>query len=215
MKKCLTEMVFILDMSGSMNPLTLDTIGGFNALIERQRKLPGEALISTILFNQDQNVIHDRVPVSAVTELTDMEYRPCGCTALLDAVGSAIHHIGNIHKYARTEDIPENTIFVITTDGMENASRMYSKSKIKSMIERQKSKYGWEFIFLGANMDAVSTAEELGIGRDNAVDYIPDAKGTKACYTATEDAIGSIRMSGILHKKWKGTVEEDYYKRKK
>ncbi|MGN0907969.1 MAG: hypothetical protein ACI4NM_12550 [Bullifex sp.] len=214
MGKGLTEIVMILDMSGSMVSLTADTIGSFNSLIRKQRMMQGECLVSTVLFNATQTVIHDRVPLVAVSELTENEYITCGSTALLDAVGTAIHHIAIIHKYARKEDVPENTIFIITTDGMENASRMYTSKDVRSMIERQKTKYGWEFIFLGANIDAVSTADDLGIEKDNAVDYIPDKKGTQECYSAAEAAIGSIRMTGKVHKKWKGKVEEDYNSRK-
>ena len=214
MRKNLTEIVFILDMSGSMYSLVQDTIGGYNSMIGKQRNVNGDVVISTVLFNNNQKVIHDRVKLQEVPMLTDQEYEPHGCTALLDAIGSAIHHIGNIHKYARDEDVPEHTVFVITTDGLENASRIYSSSTVKTMIKRQKEKYGWEFIFLGANIDAADTAEGLGIDRNNAVDYIADPIGTKACYDATSDAIFSIRSAGKLNKKWKGTVEEDYKTRK-
>ena len=170
MRKNLTEIVFILDMSGSMYSLVQDTIGGYNSMIDKQRHIKGDVLVSTVLFNNDQKVIHDRVKLQEVPMLTDHEYEPHGCTALLDAIGSAIHHIGNIHKYSRDENVPEHTVFVITTDGLENASRIYSSSTVKTMIKRQKEKYGWEFIFLGANIDAADTAEGLGIDRDNAVD---------------------------------------------
>ena len=158
MKKNLTEIVFILDRSGSMHGLEADTIGGFNSMIEKQKKETGEALVSTILFDNAAEVIHDRVSLKDIRELTSRDYCVKGCTALLDAVGGAIHHIGNIHKYARPEDVPEHTLFIITTDGMENASRRYSSMEVKKMITRQKEKYGWEFLFLGANIDAVETA---------------------------------------------------------
>ena len=146
MRKNLTEIVFILDRSGSMSGLETDTIGGFNSMIEKQKKENGEALISTVLFDNVSEVIHDRVPVQKVEPMTDRDYSVRGCTALLDAIGGAIHHIGNVHKYARKEDVPEHTLFVITTDGMENASRRYDSEKVKKMIERQKEKYGWEFL---------------------------------------------------------------------
>ena len=163
MKKNLTEMVFILDRSGSMHGLEKDTIGGFNSMIEKQKKEEGEAFVSTVLFDHEVEVLHDRVPLDKVEKMTEDDYEVGGCTALLDAVGGAIHHIGNVHKYIREEDVPEHTIFVITTDGMENASRKYTQKKIKKMIETQKEKYGWEFIFLGANIDAVKTARTYGI----------------------------------------------------
>lgn len=158
MRKNLTEIVFIIDRSGSMSGLEQDTIGGFNSMIKQQKNAEGEALISTILFDNVSEVLHDRINVKDIQPLSDHDYMVRGCTALLDAIGGAIHHIGNIHKYARQEDIPEHTMFVITTDGMENASRYYSSNKVKEMIERQKIKYGWEFLFLGANIDAVETA---------------------------------------------------------
>ena len=168
MRKNLTEIVFILDRSGSMSGLERDTIGGFNSMIEQQKKAEGEALISTVLFDNVSEVLHDRVNVKDIRPMTDRDYTVRGCTALLDAIGGAFHHIGNVHKYARPEDVPEHTMFVITTDGMENASRRYDSEKVKQMIERQKEKYGWEFLFLGANIDAVETASQFGIGADRA-----------------------------------------------
>src|SRR5699024_5640042 len=179
MKKNLTELVFILDRSGSMQGLEGDTIGGFNAMIEKQKKEPGEAFVSTVLFDDRTEVLHDRVRVGEVRPITQKEYYVRGCTALLDAVGGAIHHIGNIHKYARPEDIPEHTLFVITTDGMENASRRYSARRVKEMIRRQKEKYGWEFLILGANIDAVETAGRVGICPDRAVNYHSDSTGSR------------------------------------
>ena len=155
MKKNLTEIVFILDRSGSMSGLEADTIGGFNSMIAKQKKQDGEALVSTVLFDNVSEVIHDRVNIRDIQPMTGRDYTVRGCTALLDAIGGAIHHIGNVHKYARPEDVPEHTLFIITTDGMENASRFYSSDRVKQMIERQKAKYGWEFLFLGANIDAV------------------------------------------------------------
>ena len=165
MKKNLTEIVFILDRSGSMSGLEADTVGGFNAMIAKQKKEPGEALISTVLFDDESVVIHDRVPVQNIAPMTERDYYVRGCTALLDAIGGAIHHIGNVHKYARTEDVPEHTLFVITTDGMENASRRYDSERVKQMIERQKARHGWEFLFLGANIDAVETAATFRCSR--------------------------------------------------
>ena len=179
MRKNLTEIIFILDHSGSMSGLEADTIGGFNSMIEKQKKAEGEALISTVLFDNTSEVIHDRVSVQNIKPMTDEDYSVRGCTALLDAIGGAIHHIGNVHKYARAEDVPEHTLFVITTDGIENASRRYDSEKVKKMIERQKEKYGWKFLFLGANIDAVETARYFGISEDRAVNYHSDSEGTQ------------------------------------
>ena len=171
MRKGLTEVVFILDRSGSMSGLEADTIGGFNSMIEKQKREDGEAVISTVLFDDRTEVIYDRVSIDKITPMTDKEYYVRGCKALLDAVGGAIHHIGNVHKYAREEDRPEKTLFIITTDGMENSSRIYSYDRVKKMVEKEKEKYGWEFLFLGANIDAVSVAGRFGIGADRAIDY--------------------------------------------
>lgn len=198
MKKNLTEIVFILDRSGSMSGLESDTIGGFNAMIKKQKKAEGEALVSTVLFDDVSEVLHDRVDVSNVAALTDEDYTVRGCTALLDAIGYAIRHIGNIHKYARGEDVPEHTLFVITTDGMENASRKYTADRVKQMIERQKAKYGWEFLFLGANIDAVETARHFGISEDRAVNYHSDGAGTQLNYDVVSEAISSVRCSAPL-----------------
>ena len=178
MKKELTEIVFILDKSGSMGGLEADTIGGYNSFLEKQKKVEGEAYVSTVLFSDYSSVIHDRVPIEEVEPMTEKEYSVGGSTALLDAIGGAIHHIGNVHKYAREEDRPEHTIFVITTDGQENSSNEYSYEKLKKMITRQQEKYGWEFIFLGANMDAIGEAGRLGIRADRAVRYECDKEGT-------------------------------------
>lgn len=214
MKKGLTEVVFILDRSGSMSGLESDTIGGFNSMIEKQKKEEGEALVSTILFDNYSEVLHDRVEVSKIEPLTDRDYTVRGCTALLDAIGGAIHHIGNVHKYARNEDVPEHTIFIITTDGMENASHQYSREKIKAMIERQKTKYGWEFLFLGANIDAIETARSYGIDQDRAVEYNCDSVGTGLNFEAMSDAITTMRCSAPLTADWKKKVEADRKKRK-
>ena len=215
MKKNLTEIVFILDRSGSMSGLEGDTIGGFNAMIEKQKKEPGEALISTVLFDNVSEVIHDRVPVQQVAPMTEREYSVRGCTALLDAIGGAIHHIGNAHKYARDEDVPEHTLFVITTDGMENASRSYGSDKVKAMIEHQKEKYGWEFLFLGANIDAVETAQHFGIGADRAVNYHADHEGTQLNYDVLSDAVSSVRCGAALEENWKERIDKDFKSRKR
>ena len=215
MRKNLTEIVFILDRSGSMGGLERDTIGGFNSMIEKQKKEDGEAYVSTVLFDNHQEVIHDRVNLQEIQPLTGREYYVRGSTALLDAIGGAIHHIGNIHKYAREEDRPEKTMFVITTDGMENASRKYDYNRVKAMIERQKEKYGWEFIFLGANIDAAKEAARFGISADRAVTYHADHKGTAVIYEAVCDAVCSVRASRPMSADWKRSVEEDYKKRGK
>ena len=214
MRKNLTEIVFILDRSGSMSGLEADTIGGFNSMIEKQKKADGEALISTVLFDNTSEVIHDRVSVQNIKPMTAEDYTVRGCTALLDAIGGAIHHIGNVHKYARAEDVPEHTMFVITTDGMENASRRYDSEKVKKMIERQKEKYGWEFLFLGANIDAVETAKHFGISEDRAVNYHSDSEGTQLNYEVVSEAICSVRCSAPLSADWKKRIDEDYSKRK-
>ena len=193
MRKSLTEIVFILDRSGSMSGLEKDTIGGFNSLIQKQKKEEGEAIISTVLFDDRQEVLHDRKPLCDIQPLTEDDYYVRGCTALLDAIGGAIHHIGTVHKYAREEDRPEKTLFIITTDGMENSSRRYTYDKVKHMIERQKSKFGWEFLFLGANIDAAAEAEKFGIQRDRAVDYHADTAGTAVNYRALSKAVSKVR----------------------
>ena len=214
MKKDLTEMVFILDKSGSMAGLESDTIGGFNSMIERQKKAPGEALVSTVLFSGESVVIHDRVDLKEIGPLTEKEYFVGGCTALIDAIGGAIHHIGNVHKYAREEDRPEHTIFVITTDGMENASHRYTAGQVKAMVERQKSEYGWEFLFLGANIDAVETAAHFGIAEDRAVNFHNDARGQALNYEQVSEAVRSVRRNAPLTRSWKQKIEQDYNTRK-
>ena len=215
MKKNLTEIVFILDRSGSMAGLEDDTIGGFNAMIARQKNEPGEAYVSTILFDNHREVIHDRVNVQDVRPMTRNDYSVRGCTALLDAVGKAIHHIGNVHKYAREEDRPEKTLFVITTDGMENASREYTYERLKGKIERQKEKYGWEFIFLGANIDAAKEAARFGIETERAVNYHADHQGTAVIYEAVNEAVCSVRANRPMSKAWRYRVDEDYQNRGK
>lgn len=214
--KGLTEIIFILDRSGSMSGLESDTIGGFNSLINKQKKEEGQAIISTVLFDDRSEVLHDRVPLDKIKPMTDEEYYVRGCTALLDAVGGAIHHIGNVHKYAREEDRPEKTLFVITTDGMENSSRRYNYEKVKSMIERQKEKYGWEFLFLGANIDAVEVAGRFGISEDHAANYHCDEEGTALNYEVLSEAICQVRMcSAPLSSDWKKRIDEDYEGRKR
>ena len=213
MKKNLTELVFILDRSGSMAGLEGDTIGGFNAMIEKQKTQEGEAYVSTVLFDNVSQVVHDRVSLQTIEPMTREQYYVRGCTALLDAVGKAIHHIGNVHKYAREEDRPEKTLFVITTDGMENASRQYSYDKVRSMIQRQREKYGWEFIFLGANIDAAKEAARFGIDEDRAANYHADRKGTAVIYEAMSDAVCCLRASRPMNKEWKRSVDEDYHNR--
>ena len=193
MRKGLTEIVFILDRSGSMSGLEADTIGGYNSLIMKQKREEGEAVVSTVLFDDSCEVLHDRKDLYQIRPLTDKDYYVRGCTALLDAVGGAIHHIGNVHKYAREEDRPEKTLFIITTDGMENSSRRYTYEKVKQMVERQKEKYGWEFLFLGANIDAVAEAERFGIRRDRAVNYNCDSVGTAVNYKALSKAVSNVR----------------------
>ena len=215
MKKNLTELVFILDRSGSMSGLEADTIGGFNAMIEKQKKEAGEALVSTILFDNDSQVIHDRVPLDRVPALTEREYFVRGCTALLDAVGGAIHHIGNVHKYAREEDRPEKTLFVITTDGMENASHFYNYEQVRAMIERQRETYGWEFLFLGANIDAAREAARFGIRADCAADYHADSIGTEAVYESVCEAVCQVRSSAPLKASWKQRIDADFKGRKR
>ncbi|MDY5007815.1 hypothetical protein [Candidatus Allofournierella merdipullorum] len=215
MKKDLTELVFILDRSGSMQGLESDTIGGFNSLLEKQKRQPGEALVSTVFFDSQSEVLHDRVQLGSVRPITDRDYFVRGCTALLDAVGGAIRHIGNIHKYARPEDVPEHTLFVVITDGMENASHRYTARQVREMILRQKERYGWEFLFLGANIDAVETAGDLGIGADRAVNYRCDSAGTRLNYDVVSQAASAVRSSAPLNAHWKDAIEQDFHNRQK
>ena len=215
MKKQLTEIVFILDRSGSMCGLEADTIGGFNSLIAKQKKEEGEALISTILFDDCTEVLHDRVPLDRIKPMSEDDYYVRGCTALMDALGKAIKHISTIHKYAREEDRPSKTIFIITTDGKENASRQYSSERVKKMVEERKSKYGWEFLFLGANIDAVETAGHFGISKDRAVNYHSDSEGTALNYEVLSDAICSVRACRPLTAAWKTRIDSDFEKRKR
>ena len=208
-----TELVFILDRSGSMSGLEKDTVGGFNSMISKQKTEDGEALVSTVLFDNKSVVIHDRLPLDDVPPMTEKEYFTRGCTALLDALGDAIHHIGNIHKYARREDVPEKTLFVITTDGFENASRRYDYDTVRAMIERQKEKYGWDFLFLGANIDAVAEARRFGIDADCAVDYKCDEEGTALNFSVISDVICGVRSNGRIESDWKKQIDDDVKKR--
>lgn len=211
----ITELVFILDRSGSMSGLEKDTIGGFNSMIEKQKKQDGECYVSTVLFDNESEVIHDRVKLSEIKPMTEEDYYVRGCTALVDAIGGAIHHIGNIHKYSRPEDVPAHTMFIITTDGMENASRRYTSDRVKAMIERQKEKYGWEFLFIGANIDAVETAVRYGINSDRAVNYHADAKGTEILYNTVSESICCMRTNAPLQADWCDDINADYEKRGK
>lgn len=205
----ITELVFILDRSGSMSGLEGDTIGGFNAMIEKQKKEAGEAYVSTVLFDNVSEVLHDRIKLKDVPKMTAKDYTVRGCTALIDAIGGAIHHIGNIHKYARSEDVPTHTMFIITTDGQENASQKYTSDEVKKMIERQKKKYGWEFLFIGANIDAVETASQFGIEKDRAVNYRADSQGTQVLYETISAPISAMRANKVIDKDWGKRIEDD------
>ena len=215
MKNNITELVFILDRSGSMAGLESDTIGGFNSMIEKQKKQDGGCYVSTVLFDDESEVLHDRVKLGDIPKMTDKDYTVRGCTALIDAIGGAIHHIGNVHKDARPEDVPVHTMFIITTDGMENASRRYSSDKVKAMIERQKEKYGWEFLFIGANIDAVETAARYGIGADRAVNYNADKEGTSIVFNTVANAVCNVRACASLNADWSDDINEDYVRRSK
>ncbi|MBE6929891.1 MAG: VWA domain-containing protein [Ruminococcaceae bacterium] len=211
MKKNLTEIVFILDRSGSMHGLEADTIGGFNSMLEKQKNTEGEALITTVLFDSESQVIHDRANLREICPMSEDDYTVGGCTALLDAIGESIHHIETIHRYARREDVPEHTLFIITTDGMENASHRYSGDKVRRMIQRQKEKHGWEFLFLGANIDAVETARQFGIGKDRAVNYHADSAGTRLNYEVLGRAISKMRTNHApLSADWKESIDADF-----
>jgi len=221
MKKGLTELVMILDRSGSMSGLEADTIGGFNSMIGKQKKEAGEAYVSVVLFDDRTEVLYDRVDIRKVEPMNEKQYYVRGCTALLDAVGGAIHHIGNVHKYAREEDVPEKTIFIITTDGMENASRQYTYDKVRRMIERQKERYHWEFMFLGANIDAVKEAGRFGINASRAVRYEHDGAGTRLNYEVVSHVVGCARKAATAadmeavfdDEEMLAPIREDYAKR--
>ena len=213
MKKGLTEMVFILDRSGSMGGLEADTVGGFNAMIRKQKGAEGSALVTTVIFNDKVRILHDRMELTQVPLMTERDYSVGGCTALLDAVGGTIHHIAKIHRYSRPEDVPEHTVFVITTDGMENASCQYSAEEVRQMIEKEKTRYGWEFLFLGANIDAVGTAGRLGIGADRAANYNADGEGTRLNYEVLGQALSRLRSSAPLGAEWKRDIDRDFTQR--
>ena len=223
MKKGLTEVVFILDRSGSMSGLEADTIGGYNSMLEKQKTGEGEVIISTVLFDDKIEVIHDRKPITEVKPISGEEYYVRGCTALLDAIGGAIHHIGHTHKEADPNDVPEKTLFIITTDGMENASKKYTYDKIKKMVEKKKKKLGWEFIFMGANIDAVSVAGRFGVDKSRAVRYNCDSVGTMLNFKVMSDLVGCARASSSSKMMTEaldtGTlledIENDYEKRHK
>ena len=215
MNNNLTEIVFILDRSGSMAGLEADTVGGFNAMIERQKKEAGDALISAVLFSDGSEVLYDRVDLKRVEPMTDVQYRVGGCTALLDAIGGAVHHIRNVHKYARKEDRPAKTLFVITTDGMENASRRYTADAVRRMVTDAQERLGWEFLFLGANMDAIAAARHFGISEKRAVRYACDSEGTALNYRVIGDTIGSYRKGAPIREDWCAPIEQDYETREK
>ena len=215
MKNGITELVFILDRSGSMGGLEADTIGGFNSMLEKQKKEPGQCWVNTVLFDHETLVLHDRVPLEQVQPITEKEYFVRGSTALLDAVGGAIDHIASIHRYARPEDVPEQTVFVITTDGYENASRRYSAARVTEMSRHEQEKYGWEFLFLGANIDAVAAAGRIGIDESRAANYVGDSRGTRLNYAVVSEAVGSVRRRAGLPSDWKAQVDRDYRDRRK
>lgn len=209
----ITEIVFILDRSGSMGGLESDTIGGFNAMLKKQKQEEGKAFVTTVLFDHECFTLHDRLPVEQVPEMTSKDYTVRGCTALLDAIGSTIEHIQSIHRYARKEDVPARTMFVITTDGMENASKRFSGSSVKKLINQQKKK-GWEFLFIGANIDAIATARDFGIESDRAVNYHADAQGTHTVFQAVGKAVSQMRACAPLQASWSEEINEDYEARK-
>ena len=213
MKQGLTEMVFILDRSGSMSGLEGDTIGGYNAMLAKQQKQPGEAVITTVLFDDQYELLHDRINLRGVAPISDKEYFVRGNTALLDAVGKTINKIGNAQKRTAEPERAEHVVVVITTDGMENASREFNEEKVRRMIEHQKNKYGWEFIFLGANIDAIATAERYGIGRDRAANYHADAEGTALNYSVVSETVSRVRTRQPIAENWKERIEADFNKR--
>ena len=209
----LTEIVFILDRSGSMAGLEDDTIGGFNAFVEKQKKEEGEALLSAVLFSDESAVLYDRADIRKVEPMSERQYQVGGCTALLDAIGGAVRHIRNVHRYAREEDRPGRTVFVITTDGMENASRSFSYAEVQRMVKHEQEKYGWEFLFLGANMDAIAAARSFGIREDRAVRYKRDSAGTALNYDVVCEAVTSVRKRRTLEPDWSAPIEADVRER--
>lgn len=215
MNNNLTEIVFILDRSGSMAGLEDDTIGGFNAMVEKQKREQGQALLSAVLFSNESQVIYDRADIQRVEPMTDRQYRVGGCTALLDAIGGAVHHIANVHKYAREEDRPAKTVFVITTDGMENASRAYTYGDVQRMVKHEQEKHGWEFLFLGANMDAISAARSFGIRPDRAVRYSVCGEGTELNYRVVSETVSRVRRHQEIAADWCAPIEANYQKQGK
>jgi uncharacterized protein YegL len=215
MKTNITELVFILDKSGSMSGLESDTIGGYNAMLKKQQEEQGEAIVTTVLFDDEYELLHDRINIKGICPITEKDYFVGGCTALLDAIGKTIHKIGNAQKHTSQEQRADKVMFVITTDGMENASREYTYEKIKAMVERQKEKYGWEFIFLGANIDAISAAARFGIASDRAANYNADSEGTRLNYEAVSHVVSELRANRIITDSWKEKIDEDFKQRRK
>jgi uncharacterized protein YegL len=215
MKTNITELVFILDKSGSMSGLESDTIGGYNAMLKKQQEEQGEAIVTTVLFDDNYELLHDRINIKGIRPITEKDYFVGGCTALLDAMGKTIHKIGNVQRHTMEEQRADKVMFVITTDGMENASREYNYEKIRNMVERQKEKYGWEFIFLGANIDAISTAARFGIGADRAANYNADGEGTRLNYEAVSHVVSELRASRNITDSWKEKIDKDFAHRSK
>lgn len=213
MKKGLTELVFILDRSGSMSGLEKDTIGGYNAMLEHQKSLPGEAHITTVLFSTGSELLHDRTDIRGVRPITEAEYCVGGSTALLDAIGRTIHKIGEAQKHTDDAYRAEKVLFVIITDGEENASRYYTLEHVRQMIERQKARYNWEFVFLGANIDAEETANRFGIGTDRAQSYLADSEGVNLNFEVMNANIASFRKDASMPSDWKEQIARDYVKR--
>lgn len=214
MKTNRTELVFILDRSGSMAGLEADTIGGYNAMLEKQKKEVGEATVTTVLFDDQYELLHDRIDLQGIRPITDREYYVRGCTALLDAIGKTIQKIASVQRHTAPEQRADKVLFVITTDGMENASREYTYEKIHALVERQKREYGWEFLFLGANIDAIGTAKRFGIGADRAVNYHADSEGTRLNYQVVSDTVSCMRAGAPIAANWKERIEEDFKSRK-
>jgi uncharacterized protein YegL len=213
MKKNITEVVFILDKSGSMAGLEKDTIGGFNSMLNKQKKAEGEAFVTTVLFNHQYEILHDRINARGISPITESDYEVGGTTALLDAIGFSIQKIVNVQKHTSVDQRADKVLFVITTDGMENASREFTPNKIKKMVQHQKEKYGWDFMFLGANIDAIATAAQFGIDEDFAVDYHADNIGTKLNYEMVSEAVIKVRSGQKIDRNWKQGIERDYHRR--
>ena len=215
MKTNIVELVFILDKSGSMSGLESDTIGGYNAMLKKQQEEQGEVIVTTVLFDDNYELLHDRINIKGIRPITEKDYFVGGCTALLDAMGKTIHKIGNAQRHTDEEHRADKVMFVITTDGMENASHEYTNEKIKNMVEMQKEKYGWEFIFLGANIDAISTAARFGIESDRAANYNADGEGTRLNYEAVNYVVSELRANRTITDSWKDKIDEDFVERRK